>query len=71
MKLNMNVIVADLNLRDTYPDLNELIIIITLVLVYYYIGVNNLIERSNWKYSESDEYSLGKYLHKYLAKEHD
>lgn len=37
MKLKMNVIVAGLNLWDTYPDLNEL---------DYYIGVNNLVDKS-------------------------
>ena len=42
MKLKMNVILADLNLWDTYPDLSEL---------DYYIGVNKpckqFVERSN------------------------
>lgn len=37
MKLKMNVIVAGLNRWDTYPDLNEL---------DYYIGVNNLVDKS-------------------------
>lgn len=37
MKLKMNVVVADLNLRDTYPDLSQL---------DYYIGVNYLVNNS-------------------------